>query len=343
MSRRALVTGGCGFVGGHVVDKLLERGDRVRVLDIAPPPVSGHQADVEYMRGSVTDSGAVQRAMRGVDQVFHLAASAELWSRDRGVYERVNHQGTRIVLGAALKAGVEWFVHTSSMTTLADALDGAMTAGELSQVCPTSPDSARAVCPYTRSKLRAEQAALEAHRQGLPVVVVSLPAPIGPGDHRFTPPTRMLLGFLNGVYPAYMESSMNLADVRDLARGHLRAVERGAVGRRYLLAGESFKLSQILVMLEELTGLRMPRLQLPMWVALAAARVNELLARMERGRTPTATVCGVRLARAEPVGFDRTCRREIGYCVRPARESLADAIRWFAAEGLLRRTPTRSL
>ncbi len=333
MSESTLVTGGLGFVGAHVVELLLARGDRVRVLDLAAP--SEQNPDVEYMQGSITDSDCVDRAMQGVDKVFHLAANAQLWNRDRSVFERVNHQGTRTVLEAGKRAGVGQFVHTSSLTVLAAESAGAKSS--------RSTSSLLRCCPYVRAKLLAERAVREAAEGGLPAVIVSLPLPIGPGDIQLTPPSQMLLGFLNGAYPAYMESLLDLADVRDLARGHLLAGEQGKVGERYLLCGESFQLSEILAMLEALTGLKMPRRRLPMWVAIAAARVDEAFAGVMKNRTPTATVCGVRLARSPRIGQDQLNAHEIGFAVRPAEESLADAVRWFQSAGLLRRSLPREL
>jgi hopanoid-associated sugar epimerase len=333
LSESTLVTGGLGFVGAHVVELLLERGDRVRVLDLATP--CEKNPDVEYVQGSITDSDCVHRAMQGVDQVFHLAANAQLWSRDRSVFEKVNHQGTRTVLDAAKRAGVGRLVHTSSLTVLA-----------VESVLARSTRSMKSIlrcCPYVRAKLLAERAVIEATEGGLPAVMVSLPLPIGPGDIQLTPPSQMLLGFLNGAYPAYMESSLNLADVRDLARGHLLAGEQGKVGERYLLCGETLQLREILSMLEALTGLKMPRRRLPIWVALVAARIDEALAAIMKNRTPTATVCGVRLARSPRIGQELHNAHEIGFAVRPAEESLADAVRWFQSAGLLRRSLKREL
>lgn len=330
MKRLNLVTGGGGFIGSHVVQLLHERGEAVRVLDVAGAAEMPDSIDV--IEGSILDAGLLRHAFAGVDRVYHLAADPNLWNRDTNRFERINHLGTCRVLEAAARAGVERFVHTSSETTLKSRRgDGA--AGTISET--VSLGLSDMAGPYCRSKFLGEQEALKAAKAGLPVVVVNPTLPIGPGDRHLTPPSRMLLGFLNGSAPAYLDCVLNLVDVRDAALGHLLAADLGRPGERYILGGENIRLSCLLRLLADVTGLAMPRRRVPYGAAVAVAIVDEALARVT-GRPPVAPLAGVRLART-PVGFDCSkAMAALGMPSRPLRSSLVDAILDFASRGLLR-------
>jgi dihydroflavonol-4-reductase len=334
MGGKTLVTGGAGFIGTHLVEQLLGRGDEVRVLDLVPPPWP--RTESEFVSGSVTDPEAVRRAMHGVSRVFHLAGKAGLWAADRTDHYGVNRDGTRNVLEAAEEAGVARLVHCSSEVTLKsrygperDApIDEAVQPGE------------EAMCgDYCRAKWQAEQEALAAARRGLPVVVVNPAAPVGPGDRNLTPPSRMLLGYLNGRYPAYLDSALNLVDVRDVALGHIRADEVGRTGERYLLGNANLRLDELLRLLNELTGLPMPRRRIPYRLAYLASVIQELWADHVSGRPPSAPLSGLRLARTSLFLDNRKAREELGLAFRPLRDSLTDAIQWFECQGLLERRP----
>lgn len=334
-ARMNLVTGGAGFIGGHLVDLLQRQGEAVRVLDrVAPEPPATVPA--EFIEGSVTDAGTVAQAMAGVARVFHLAALADLWIPDKGEYLRVNHEGTRNVLRAAAEAGVETVVHCSTEAVLAGCTGPDRIVDEDARPRPRDMPG-----PYPLSKLLAEQEAFAAAAAGRRVLVVSPTVPIGPGDRHLTPPARMLLGFLNGDYPAYLETTLNLVDVRDVALGHLRAAEQGVAGRRYVLAGTDRRLSQLLAEVEALTGLTMPRRRIPYWLAWTAGMLGEWLADHVTRRPPAAPLTGVRLAR-NPVHFDnRRARLELGVEFRPLAASLRDSILDFRNRGLLQRSPSR--
>ncbi len=330
MKELTLVTGGRGFIGRHLVDALLRRSAPVRVLDLEAPqdPSPG----VDYHTGSVTDPAAVAAAMDGVGRVFHLAARAGLWQADPAEMFAVNQQGTRCVLQAAERAGVERIVHCSTESILKSRLRDPA-SGVIDET--VQPPEAEMCGAYCVAKLRAEQEALAAARRGLPVVVVNPSVPVGPGDVNLTPPSRMLLGFVNGRFPAYLDSVLNLVDARDVAEGHLLAAERGRVGERYLLGHENIRLADLLALLEELTGLPMPRRRVPYWLAFSASAVQEWMADHVTHRRPAAPLTGVRLART-PMCFDnRKARQELGLSFRPLRASLADALDDFAARGLL--------
>lgn len=328
---RALVTGGAGFVGGHLVRRLVERGHAVRVLDLCEPaePVSG----VEPVVGSVLDPGVLREALSGIDWVFHLAANPNLWAERTGSFFEINHEGARAVVEAAAEAGAARIVYTSTESILVSR-HGAPAAPIDETVVRTAED----MCgPYCLSKLRGEEAALAAARAGAPVVVVNPTMPVGPLDPRITPPTRMLMDFLNGKHPAYYEFAMNLVDVRDVALGHILAAERGRVGERYILGGENLRMSEVLAILGELTGLPMPRARIPYALALGFAAVSEFVADRVTKRAPQATVTGVRLAGAELKVTSEKAIRELGFAPSPIRAAIADAIRWMADAGHISR------
>lgn len=333
----ALVTGGSGFIGRHLARLLAERGSRVRVLDTDPlrgPPAHGSRR-IETIQGSILDREVLRRAMHGADYVFHLAADPNLWSPDKTSFGRVNHLGTRCVLEEAERARVRRLVHTSSESILKKSPwwgDGRSTGAKGPPTLDDMPG------PYCRSKFRAEREAEAAARRGLPVVIVSPTMPVGPGDWRLTPPTRMILEFLNGRHPAFLDFAFNLVDVRDAALGHVLAAEKGKIGERYVLAGHNLRLAELLDVLHEMTGLPMPRLRVPYAVALAAGLVSELLADHVTRRPPMATVAGVRLAGSPPAFDGGMAARELGLAWRPLRASLDDLLAWFQAQDLLRRS-----
>lgn len=328
MKRLNLVTGGGGFIGSHVARLLHSRGEAVRVLDIAGAP--GMPESIDVIEGSILDTAVLRRVFNGVDRVYHLAADPNLWNRDSRVFERINHLGTCRVLEEAARAGVERFVHTSSETTLKSRQRAGAAISE--SVSLRLSDMAG---PYCRSKFLGEQEALRAAEAGLPVVVVNPTLPIGPDDRHLTPPSRMLLGFLNGSAPAYLDCVLNLVDVRDAALGHLHAADLGRPGERYILGGENIRLSHLLRLLADITGVAMPRRQVPYGVAVAVAMIDETVARVT-GRPPVAPLTGVRLARA-PSPFDCSKATDtLGLPRRPLRGSLLDAIVDLARRGLVR-------
>ncbi len=338
-ARLNLVTGGLGFVGRRLVDVLAERGERVRVLDIAEPP-EPLPLGIELVKGSILDRGLVERALDGADRLYHLAAIPDLWTRDKADFHRVNTVGTRTVLEAAAAAGVGRVVHTSTESILRG-IGGAGGGAAIDETLRATIDDMPG--RYCRSKFLAEREALAAAERGLPVVIVNPTLPVGPGDTRLTPPSRMILGFANGDYPAFLESRLNMIHVADVAVGHILAAERGRIGERYILGNENLALSQVLAIIEELTGLAMPRRRIPYGLALAVAAVGELAADHLTRRPPAAPLAGVRLAARATVFDCSKARRELGLPATPVRTALAEALRWFLERGLLRRRPTRPL
>lgn len=328
---RALVTGATGFIGAHVTRTLLREGWAVRAL-VRPGSrsVRLEGLEVERFPGDVCNPDAVRRAVQGCEAVFHVAALYAFGGPEEAFY-RVNVLGTRNVLRAALAAGVERAVYTSSVATVAPPPPGGLSDEE------TPPASLGIAGPYKRSKVRAEREALRLFREGLPVVIVNPTAPVGPGDHKPTPTGRMVLDFLRGRMFAYLETGLNLAAVEDVAEGHLLALERGRPGERYILGSRNLKLIEIFRLLAEITGRPAPRLKLPYFVALGGAYLSEGVARLRR-RPPHVALEAVRTAkRPLYVRCDKAVR-ELGLAQSPIEGALERAARWFTDHGYLERS-----
>lgn len=333
MTQFSLVTGGSGFIGRHLVSLLANRGDQVRVLDLREWPEA--PAGVELRRGSILDRGTLDRAMAGVDRVFHLAANPNLWAPDPQSFLDVNYQGTCRVLEAAARAKVARLVYTSTESILKNSRAPRNSrAGLIDETAILTVDDMPGA--YCRSKFLAEEAAKRAADTGLPVVIVNPTMPIGPGDVLLTPPTKMILGFLNGTIPAYLNCEFNLVDARDAALGHVQAAERGRIGERYILGGTNLSLRDLLDRLAALTGLAMPRTRVPYALAYAAAVVSESLANLSK-QPPLAPLTGVRLARSSMAFDSRKARDELDWACRPLDASLLDTIRDLKRRGLLLR------
>jgi dihydroflavonol-4-reductase len=329
-----LVTGASGFVGSHVVRQLVARGARVRVL---LRPTSRDDAfaglPVERVAGDLRDPASLDRACQGMRLVFHVAADYRLWSRNpQEIYEN-NVTGTRNLLEAARRAGVDRFVYTSTVATVVVP----RTNGLPNEETPARVEDM--IGHYKRSKFLAEQEVLAAAGRGFPAVVVNPTTPVGPGDWKPTPTGRILLNFLRGAMPAYVETGLNLVAVEDAAAGHLLAAERGRVGERYLLGGRNMTLKEILDVLARLTGRPAPRVRLPHGVAYAAGCVDELVARLT-GREPKVPLEGVRMSRHTMFVDASKAPRELGFEPGPVEQALERAVRWYQERGYVGASPT---
>jgi dihydroflavonol-4-reductase len=326
-SGKTLVTGGTGFVGRAVVTALLDAGRQVRVLvrDPKHPALAG--LEVEVAVGDLKDAGSLERAVRGCDHIFHAAADYRLWVPDPAEMYAVNVEGTRALLAAAAAAGVERVVYTSTVGALGNPGNG--TPGN-----ETTPVSiAEMVGHYKRSKFLAEEAALDFAAKGLPLVVVNPSTPVGPWDSRPTPTGRMVIDYLQGRMPAYLETGLNLVHVRDVARGHLLAAEKGRVGEKYILGHENLSLSRIFQMLAEISGIPAPTVKLAYGVVLPMAYLAEFWARHVSHSEPRMTVTAVRMAKKFMYFDSSKAAAELGYAPTSVRRALEEAVEWFGQNG----------
>lgn len=324
-----VVTGGGGFIGRHLVQQLVDRGETVRVIE-KPGVRVARTPGVEVAFADIRDRAAVREAMRGATRVYHLAANPQLWTRRRGHFRQVNYLGAVNVLDEALAAGAERVLHCSTESILTRARQTAAIAEDQHV-------SVRDVVgPYCRSKHFAEVYARRLADEGNPVVIVNPTLPVGPGDAGRSPPTRMILDCCRGKRSAYLDADLNLIDVRDVADGMVRAMDRGRFGTRYLLGAENWSVKRVFDFLADECGLPRPRWAVPYPVALAAAYVGELIADVFTGRPPAADVTGVKLAR-RTMAFDPSrSLAELGLTPRPVRDSLRETIAWFRTVGWLK-------
>lgn len=318
-----LVTGASGFLGWHVARLLTERGRSVRAL--VRPGSAVRELDVETVTGDLRDAASLRRAVAGCSDVFHVAADYRLWAADPSELYQSNVDGTRNLLESAREAGVERVVYTSTVGCIGVPRDQ---QGDEAQ--PVSLDEMTGA--YKRSKFLAEQVALEYARAGFSVVIVNPTAPIGDHDFKPTPTGRIILDFLRGAMPAFIDTGLNLVDARDTAEGHLLAHERGRAGERYILGAENLTLAQILERLARLTGRQAPTVRLPYAVAYAAGVVTTALARVT-GRPPRAPLDAVRMARKKMWVSIEKARQELGFSPAPVDGALLRAAQWFEANG----------
>jgi dihydroflavonol-4-reductase len=318
-----LVTGASGFLGWHVATRLAARGHKVRAL--VRPASRLRELEVEQVMGDLRDPESLERAVQGCGVIFHVAADYRLWARNPGELYQSNVDGTRNLLKAAVKAGVERVVYTSTVGCI-----GLVENGLGGEDTPVS--LADMVGAYKRSKFMAEQVAREFAAAGLPVVIVNPTAPVGDHDFKPTPTGRIIVDFLKGAMPAFVDTGLNLADAGDTAEGHLLAFERGRPGERYILGSENLTLEQIFQMLERISGVQAPKTRVPYALAYAAGVVSSGIARLT-GRTPLAPLDAVRMSRKKMFVTSEKAARELGFQPGPAEDALRRAVQWFRANG----------
>lgn len=328
---KALVTGGSGFLGSHVVRALLGRGHEVRCLVRAASRRDNLDGlDVEIAVGDLRDRESLDRAAAGCDTVYHCAADYRLYVPRREEMFATNVDGTRNVLAAAEKAGARKVVYTSTVGALGLEADG-------SPACETTPvDASQMIGPYKKSKFLAERVAEEWAARGLPVVIVNPSTPVGERDLKPTDTGALLVDFLNRRMPAYVDTGLNLIDVRDCAEGHLLAAEKGRPGEKYILGCRNLELREILAILAELAGMKAPGTRIPHWIPVAFSAVDTLRARIFGGR-PRVSFDAARLARHEMFFDASKAVRELGLPQTPVEEPLRRAVEWFRAHGYVRR------
>jgi len=326
-----LVTGAAGFIGSSIVRALLSKGAAVRTL-VRPSSDPGNLEGlpVERFFGDLRDRRAVDRAVRGCEAVFHVAADYRLWVPQPKEMFANNVDGTRNVMEAAAEAGVARIVYTSSVATL-----GLPRAGEAAdEDTPAAADDM--IGPYKQSKFAAETMvrAMIAER-GLPAVIVHPSTPIGPWDRRPTPTGQIIVEAASGHMPAYVDTGLNWVHVDDVAAGHLLALERGKPGERFILGGDNLTLKEILTQIAEATGRPAPRIQVPHKVVMPIAAMAEMWGRISN-REPFVTMDGVRLAKKKMFFTSARAMSRLGYRPRPAADAIIDAIDWFGRHGYLR-------
>jgi dihydroflavonol-4-reductase len=324
----AFLTGATGFLGSHVARVLAEQGADLRLLVRSTSSLKNLEGlKAETATGDLRDPASLEKAMAGCEVVFHVAADYRLWVRNPNEMYRSNVEGTRAILAAARKNGVRCVVYTSSVATVGFTGNGR----------PANEDSpvslADMVGHYKRSKFMAEQVALEAARSGMRVVTVNPTTPVGEQDIKPTPTGRIVVDFLKKKFPAYVETGLNLVDVRECARGHVAALEKGRSGERYILGGENLTLKQILDKLGAISGLPSPKVKLPYFVAYMAGAVDQTVSGSLLGREPRATVETVRMGKKKMWASSGKAERELGWKSIPVEAALRRAVNWFRANG----------
>lgn len=324
-----LVTGASGFLGSHVARQLVSRGEDVRVL-MRPSSTNRAVADLslEYVTGDLRDRASLERALARVRYVFHVAADYRLWARkSREIYDS-NVGGTRNLLEAAKRANIEKFIYTSTVATIAvdrQQLPNESTDARLQEM----------IGHYKRSKWMAELEVLKAAKQGLPAVVAMPTTPVGPGDWKPTPTGKIILDFLNGKMPGYVETGLNFVGAEECAEGHLLVAEHGKVGERYLLGAENLTLKAMLDLLSKITGLPAPSLKIPHGLALGVAYMNTAFSRLV-GREPQIPIEGVKIAQHMMFVDCSRAQRELGFKPGSVAAALERAVRWYEANGYVK-------
>lgn len=327
---KVLLTGASGFIGGHLLRALLESGAEVRCLLRSTSPRRNLEGlAVETVEGDLRDADSLRRAVRGCEVLYHCAADYRFFARDpRQLYE-TNVEGTRNAMQAAFAEGVGRVVYTSSVGALGLNKDGS----PANETTPVTIDDM--VGHYKRSKFLAERVAEQWAAKGLPVVIVNPSAPVGDGDLKPTATGKMILDFLNRKVPAFVDTGLNLVDVRDVAAGHLLAAQKGRVGEKYILGNRDMTLQEIFRALSRITGLPAPRLKLPHWLPLTVAALDTGIARVLQ-RTPKVPLEAVRLSRYRMFFDPARAVHELGLPQTPIAEALARAVAWYRDNGYVR-------
>ena len=324
---RLFLTGATGFVGAHVAQMAALQGAELRLLTRSSSNTKNLPIGAEIVVGDLREPEKFASALAGCDALIHVAADYRLWVPDPAEMYKANGEGTRELLRLAREAGVRRVVYTSSVATMGFKKDGTIVDEE------TPVSEADMIGHYKRSKWMAEQVAMEAARAGQQVIILNPTTPIGSLDTKPTPTGRIVVDFLNGNFPAYVDTGLNLVDVDEIARMHLVALERGTPGERYILGGENLTLKQILDRLAAITGLPSPTMKVPHAVAMAFALFDEAITGKLRGKEPRATVEAVRMGRKMMFASSAKAERELGLRVMSVENALRSACAWFVANG----------
>lgn len=334
---KIFVTGATGFLGHHVARALAAEGASLRMLVRKSSNLSnleGIAGDTHV--GDLSQPESLRKALAGCDAVMHVAADYRLWIPDPAAMYRANVDGTRELLRMARETGVPRFVYTSSVATMYFRTDGIVT----NEDTPVSIDDM--VGHYKRSKFLAEQEAIAAAASGQQVLILNPTTPIGSNDRKPTPTGRIFVDFLNGKFPAYVDTGLNLVDVSEVARTHVCALTKGTPGRRYILGGENLTLKQILDKMSAITGIPSPTVKIPFAVAATYAFFEEWITGRIRGREPRATLEEVRMGRKKMFASSARAEQELGFRIMPVYPAMRAAIEWFRANGYAPVSPART-
>jgi dihydroflavonol-4-reductase len=325
---RVFITGATGFVGSHVARSYAAEGASLRLLTRHTSRLDSlTDIDAEMVTGDLREPEKLRSALIGCDALVHVAADYRLWVRDPDQMYAANVTGTRELLKLAFETGVRRVVYTSSVATMGFKKDGTIVDEE-------SPVSlAEMIGHYKRSKFLGELEAIKAAKSGQHVVILNPTTPIGPGDSKPTPTGRIIVDFLNGNFPAYVDTGLNLVDVAEVARMHVVALEQGTPGERYILGGENLTLKQILDRMSAITGIPSPTMKVPHAVAMAFAFFDENFTGRLKGKDPRATVEAVRMGKKMMFASSAKAERDLGFQVLPVYNAMRAAIEWFVVHG----------
>ena len=325
---KIFLTGATGFVGHHVAKALADEGAELRLLVRKTSNLKNLEGIAgDTVVGDLAQPESLKSAMAGVDAVVHVAADYRLWIPDPAAMYKANVDGTRELLSLAREAGVKRVVYTSSVATMHFRTDGIV----INEDTPVS--LADMVGHYKRSKFMAEQEALRAAALGQSVVILNPTTPIGPNDSKPTPTGRIFVDFLNGKFPAYMDTGLNLVDVTEVARTHVAALTLGQPGHRYILGGENLTLKQILDKMSAITGIPSPTVKIPFVVAATYAFFEQWITGRMRGKEPRATLEEVRMGRKKMYASSAHAQQELDFRIVPVYPAMRAAIEWFRANG----------
>ncbi|MCL0039833.1 NAD-dependent epimerase/dehydratase family protein [Nitrospinaceae bacterium] len=329
---KTLITGSTGFLGSAVLRELLDDGREVKALVRRGTRTANIDGlDVEIAYGDLRDPESIRSAFNGCDILYHVAAYYSLWNRDQQLIYEINVGGTRKILQVAKEKGLEKIVYTSTVGCIGLNEDQTpATENTFFNKNTLSND-------YKKSKYQAEQVALDFARGGLPVVIVNPSTPIGPRDIKPTPTGKIILDFMNREMPAYLDTGLNLIDVKDCARGHILAEQKGVLGERYILGNQNMSLLDILVTLEKITGLKAPRIKMPFWVALGAGWACEMISNHLTGKPPAVPLAGVKMAKYFMYFDSSKAVQKLGLAQNPVENALRQSVDWFKDNNYLTR------
>lgn len=333
MQDQILVTGATGFVGSNVVRRVLDRGYKVRALVRNPQFITNlENLNVETVKGDLLDKESLKRSMRGCRFVFHVAAMFVLWHRDPDVIYKVNVEGTRNVLESAYEQGIERVVYTSTVATCGVVEDERDAVDETHSFNLQYTED-----HYTISKYKAERVVMEFVEKGLDVVIVNPTVPVGAGDIRPTPTGMLILKFLNGEIPCYIDSGANFVNVKDVAEGHVLALLRGKRGERYIIGNENLKIKEFFEKLAQISGFSAPHIKLPVSILKVYAFFLESIAKMRPSFTPFITRAVLRASKFYLFANSEKAKGELGYTPSSVEEGIREAILWFLKVGYIKK------